>query len=58
VQVTLTVPVKLLMALAEIVVCPESPGAAMAKLLGVAAKLKSAVPLEMVIVIAADVEPW
>jgi hypothetical protein len=59
VQLTLTVPLKLLMGLAEIVVCPESPGAAIAKLLGVAAKLKSGVPPEMVMGSAANVvEPW
>jgi hypothetical protein len=57
VQPKLTVPVKPLMALAEMVVVPESPAAAITKLLGDAPVLKSAVPLEMVIVIGAEVEP-
>ena len=45
------------MALAEIWVLPEAPGEVMVKLLGVADKLKSGVPLEMLIASADDVEP-
>jgi hypothetical protein len=54
--VKLTVPVKLLMGLTEIAVCPESPGAAIEKLVGLAAKPKSAVPFERVSVMGAEVE--
>jgi hypothetical protein len=56
-QVKLTVPVKPLRAVAEIAVCPDWPGAAIAKLLGDAPMLKSGVPLEMLIASADDVEP-
>jgi hypothetical protein len=52
------VPVKLLRAVAEIVVVPVRPGEAIVKLVGVAVKVKSGVPLETVIGTAADVEPW
>jgi hypothetical protein len=58
-QVTLTVPVKLFRAVAEIVVVPERPGEGIVKLVEVAVKLKSGVPVEVVIGTAAEVvEPW
>jgi hypothetical protein len=58
-QVTLTVPVKLFRAVAEIVVVPDWPGEGIVKLVGVAVKLKLGVPVEVVMEAAAEVvEPW